>query len=74
MIQCYIKGAQAKKKMEKYRHMLNCTRKIQTFYKKRYALKVISSMRLQKYMKGLKVFKKFNRLRAVRHATLNILN
>lgn len=69
-----MKGALAKKKINKYRHMLNCTRKIQAFYKKRYALKMISSMRVQKYMKGLKVFKKYNRLRAVRHATLNILD
>ena len=73
MIQKFMKGKLAQRKMMACRDYVRKVTKIQLYYKQRYADKTQSTITVQKFLKGLKVFRKYRRLRSVSHATINIL-
>jgi hypothetical protein len=74
VLQKFIKGKLAQQRVRAYRDYLTRVVRIQRFYKHRYALKRQSSVIVQKFLKGLKVYRRYGRLRNIKHATVNILD
>ena len=65
-IQKVMKGYSARKELAVKRHFLSCVAKIQCFYRRRHLMRHRQACRVQKYLKGLRAFKKYRRLAAVR--------
>ena len=73
MIQKFMKGKLAHKKTMACRDYIRKITKIQLFYKQRHIQQTKCAMTIQKFLKGLKVFRKYRRLRSVSHGTVSIL-
>ena len=54
MIVKIMQGYFARKRVKEYRDMIIKIKKIQKFYRKRFRNKIKSSVKIQKYLKGLK--------------------
>lgn len=74
IIKKFAKGALARKQVKEFQHMARCTTLIQRFYRARYAGKVRAATVVTKFVKGLKVYNRYQRLKDVRRATKDILD
>jgi hypothetical protein len=74
LIKSFAKGYLAKRKVLEYRSMVCKIRYIQRFYKSRHQMKDKIAVRIQKFMKGLKQFRKYKQLAKVKKGTITILS
>lgn len=60
--------------MREYRHVARCTSLIQKFYRARYAEKTRAATLVKQFLKGKRVYKRYQRLKDVRRGTKDILD
>ena len=73
LIKSFAKGYLARTKIQAYRSMVCKMRFLQRFYRRRHQMKNKLAMKVQKFMKGLKAFRRYQRLGKVKQGTIDIL-
>lgn len=73
IVKKFTKGYLVWNKYRKYRSMICSIRLVQKFYKRRLKVKHKNAVIVQKFMKGLKKYQKYQRFSKVKEGTINIL-